>query len=435
MANEKEKNMLQERLNQVEKWCGMINAPAWLFDELKLPRVNQMKIRPIINGQKKPLPLWRVHHINPHLTGMRPYKGGMRFHPDVTQELLQVLAMDMTFKNVLAGLPFGGAKGGIPIDPEQYTELELRDITEKMAEELLKKEFLHPDKDVPGPDMGTNSRTMYWMLAKVSDLASKFGIPNIAASVTGKPLEEDGMPGREEATARGGLIALQQYIELSGIFSNKPTLAIQGFGNVGGNMARLAVTQEFNYPVVAVSDKRGGLYAPQGLDVPAVLNWVEEHHTVKGFPSADAISNEELLLLPADVLVPAALENQITARNAPRLQARFVAELANEAITPDAYDILADRNIPALPGIAANAGGVIVSFLEWSRNRGERWHEVNSDLLEKYAEEELGKIMRNVITKLYQRSRQDSRSLYETAHIMALEKLRKKLKTKHGYAG
>ena len=426
--------ILQDRLKALAAWCALIHAPDWLYDELVSPaEIYQFKIRPVINGKKTVLPVWRVHHNNPYPAGAHPYKGGIRFHPAVTPEILQVLAMDMTEKCALADLPFGGAKGGIPIDPAQYTTADLRDITEKMAVEFLKNNCLDPNVDVPGPDMGTNAETMFWMFTTAAEWNGNNRIADVGAVVTGKAIEDGGVPGREEATARGGLLALKEYMRLSGIFPKKPTLAIQGFGNVGGNMARLAYAEEFGFPVIAVSDKQGGIYAKDGLDMPAVFSWVAERHTLKGFPSADAILNDDLLLLDADVLAPAAMENQITAENAPRIQAKFVLELANEAITPDAYAVLKDRNIPALPGIAANAGGVAVSFLEWARNRGQRWHAVDLPAMGQLIETELKNIMENMIQQLYQRSQLDSRTLQETAHVMALEKLQKKLKRKHGY--
>src|SRR3989344_2157029 len=334
LSIKKENLMLEENTKRLLRWCEMIHAPAWFFEELKLPKhVYQMKIRPTIKGKKVAMPAWRVHDVNPHPKGSRPYKGGLRFHPGVTQELLQVLARDMTYKCAWANIPFGGAKGGIPIDPAEYTQQELRDITEQFTVELANNNCLHAYKDVPGPDMGVNEDVIYWMVNKAGDIDT--GSPPYQ-SITGKPVDEGGLPGREEATARGGLVVLDEYLRVSSLFSQKPAIAIQGFGNVGENLARLAATPEFSYPVVAVSDKHGGLYAEQGLDVSAVRAWVKEHHALAGYPHASAISNEELLLLPVDVLAPAALENQITDTNASRIQAKLVMELANEAITPAA---------------------------------------------------------------------------------------------------
>jgi len=424
--------MLEENTKRLLRWCEMIHAPVWFFEELKLPKnVYQMKIRPTVGGEKVSIPAWRVHDVNPHPKGSYPYKGGLRFHPGVTQELLQVLARDMTYKCAWVNIPFGGAKGGIPIDPSQCTERELRDITEQFTVELAKNNCLHAHKDVPGPDMGVNERVMYWMLNKAGDI--DVGPPPYQA-LTGKPVENGGLPGREEATARGGLDALEKYLSLTQIFSQKPTLAIQGFGNVGENLARLASSAEYGgYPILAVSDKNGGLYAENGLDISAVRAWMTEHRTIVGYPHAKAVSNEELLLLPVDILVPAALENQITDKNASQIQAKLVVELANEAVTPAAYDILADRNIPVLPGIVMNPGGVVGSFLEWSRNLGMVPHKVDMEHIYEETKRELRAIMQAPMTKLYERSKAEGRSLDDTAHVIVFEMLLEKLRKRHGY--
>ena len=426
----KENLMLQENTKRLLRWCEMIHAPTWFFEELKLPKnVYQMKIRPTLKGIKTPMPAWRVHDVNPHPKGSYPYKGGLRFHPNVTQELLQVLARDMTYKCAWVNIPFAGAKGGVPIDPQQCTEAELRDVAEQFTVELANNNCLHAYKDVPGPDMGVNEKIIYWMLNKAGDID---GSPPYQA-LTGKPVEYGGLPGREEATARGGLVVLEEYLRISGMFSKKPTLAIQGFGNVGENLARLAATTEFSYPVVAVSDKNGGIYAEEGLDVPAVRTWVKEHGALAGYPKASAITNEDLLLLPADVLIPAALENQITDKNASQIQAKFVMELANEAITPAAYDILAGRGIFALPGIVANPGGVVGSFLEWSRNLGSMAHKVNNADIYEDTKQELRAIMQAPIAKLYERSKAENHSLDDMAHMIVFEILLEKLRMRHGY--
>ena len=427
----KENLMLEENTKRLLRWCEMIHAPVWFFEELKLPKhVYQMKIRPTIKGQKVSMPAWRVHDVNPHPKGSYPYKGGLRFHPGVTQELLQGLARDMTYKCAWVHIPFGGAKGGVPVDPSECTEAELRDITEQFTVELANNNCLHAHKDVPGPDMGVNEKVMYWMLNKAGDIDT--GSPPYQA-LTGKPVEHGGLPGREEATARGGLDALEKYLAITQMFSQKPTLAIQGFGNVGENLARLAYSEEYGYTVVAVSDKNSGLYAENGLDIPAVRAWFSQNRTLAGYSQATVISNEDLLLLPVDVLAPAALENQITKENASRIQAKLVVELANEAVTPAAYDILADRGIPALPGIVMNPGGVVGSFLEWSRNLGAMAHNVQIEQIYEATKRELRAIMQAPIAKLCERSRADGRSLDDTAHVIVFELLCEKLQKRHGY--
>src|SRR3989338_231627 len=288
--------MLQkEKLDRLAWICRYINAPDWLFEELSKPKdIFNFRIRPIINGKKNnSIRVIRVEHCNPHQTGARPFKGGIRFHPGVTVELLEALAFDMTKKCALADLPFGGAKGGIAIDPAEYSELELRDIVEKMTGGLLTRGALGADIDVPGPDVGTNSKTMFWMYNKVAEKNRDKNIPNVAAVVTGKPIEYDGCPGREDATAKGGLIALEEFLKLAGNLNgtirtnNRPRLVIQGFGNVGANFARLLPSSHFS--VIGISDKNIGLSSPTVLDFESINKWYTERGSFKGYPNATEI--------------------------------------------------------------------------------------------------------------------------------------------------
>lgn len=429
--------MRKDRLERLEWVCKYINAPDWLFDELKEPKETSAKFRILttINGKLKRIRVIRIHYCNPHSTGARPYKGGIRFHPDVTEELLEALAFDMTKKCALADLPFGGAKGGAPIDPTQLSESELRTITEKMTEGLLVRRALGPDIDVPGPDVGTNSKTMFWMYNKVAEMNRDRNIPNVAAVVTGKPIEYDGCPGREDATARGGLIVLEEFLKLSQdvrkTLSLKPKIVVQGFGNVGANLAKLMPQSQFS--LIAISDKNSGLYSPRGLNFEDLSKWHRDRGTFKGFPEAEEISNKDMLLLDCDILVPAAIEDQITQNNAGDLKSKLILELANEAITTESYQILKKRAVPVIPGIVANTGGVVASFIEWSRNRGQRWHRVDLDEIQAKVEQELDEIMREIIRKVYQKSGGSGLSYDEAADILAIETLRDQLKTKHGY--
>lgn len=429
--------ILLKKVEEFERIGSLINAPDWLHDEMITPkRVLKMGIRANVGGKPTLLTAIRVHHRNPHPTGARPYKGGIRFHPAVTEELLTVLAMDMTEKCALAGLPFGGAKGGIAFDPTQCTESELRNITEQMVMEMLKDNIPHPDIDVPGPDVGTNPTVMYWMYIKIAEMNHFRNIPNATAVVTGKPIENDGIPGREDATSHGLLIQLKEFIRLAKpIFSNpeRPSMVIQGFGNVGFNIARLAEETQFNFKVQAVSDRNTGIYNPKGLAISEVKKWYDTHGGLKGFPNADAVTNEELLELETDILIPAAIENQITKENAGNINAVVISEAANESITPEAYEILHARGIPTIPGIAANVGGVVVSYFEWRRNRGDRKHRVDLDEEKAWVFSELTKIMHSVIQNVWTKSRELSCSLSDAAHILALEIIRDQLRKKHGY--
>ncbi len=428
--------MFNEKLDRLWWVCKYINAPDWLFEELKEPKDKfSFRIRSTVNGKKKIFRVVRIQYCNPHPTGARPFKGGIRFHPGVTEELLEALAFDMVKKCALADLPFGGAKGGIAIDPSQYSELELRDITERMTEGLLTRHAIGPDIDVPGPDVGTSSKTMFWMYNKVAEMNRYMNIPNVAAVVTGKPIEYDGCPGREDATARGGLIVLEEFLKLSrnmnNVFEAKPRLAIQGFGNVGLNFAKLIPISQFD--IVAISDKNSGLYLPRGLNFEEINKWYLEHGSFKGFSGAEEISNEKLLLSNCDILVPAAIEDQITQGNSDNIKAKLVLELANEAVTTEGYKILKKKNIHVIPGIVANTGGVVASFIEWSRNRGARPHKVDLDKIQREVESELNKIMRGLIRKTYERSMESGLTTDEAADVLAIETLRDQLKIKHGY--
>ncbi|MEK7560081.1 MAG: Glu/Leu/Phe/Val dehydrogenase [Patescibacteria group bacterium] len=428
--------MLKEKIAQIGKICNSLGTSEEIFLELTTPRVFKEKIRPIIKGKKSLIyPVWRVWHCNPYSTGADPHKGGFRYHPNVTEELMIVLAMGMTEKCAIADVEFGGAKGGIAINPADYTKTELRSITEETAKVFLKRGILHPDRDSFGPDVGTNSETMYWMYNKVADENDKYQLPNVTAVVTGKPVEHHGCPGRENATARGGLIVLKELIKISHCLPEKgATLAIQGFGNVGAHTAFLAsdLTQ-FNFKVVAVSDVTSGIFNKNGLDFTSISTWHEKHKTFRGYKNAEEISNEDLLLLPVDVLIPAAIENQITSKNAEKIRAIVVEELANEGVTQEAHNILHRRGIPVIPGVAANSGGVVMSFEEWAINRGPRWHEVDLPKIYDSIEQKFAEIMRRVIIKVFEKSQKENWSLSDTAHFLAIEAVYKKLKQKHGY--
>ena len=432
----KDETLPKDKLDRLDWVCRYINAPDWLFEELKGPKDSfKFKIRQTINGKMEKFQVIRVQYCNPYITGVNPFKGGLRYHPDVSEELLVTLAFDMTKKCALNELRFGGAKGGIAIDPAQYPN-HLRGITEEMTRGLLKRCVIGPDIDVMGPDVGTNSETMFWICAKVGDLNRDNSIPNVPAIVTGKALEDYGCPGREDATAKGGLIVLEEFLKLSSdsiddLFKAKPRLAIQGFGNVGFNFTKLVPTSHFD--IVAISDKNGGLYSAHGLDFEEINKWYLEHGSFKGFRGAGEISNEQLILCNCDILVPAAIEDQIRQDNADAIKAKIVLELANQAITDDGYRILKNRNIPAIPGIVANSGGVVVSFMEWSRNRGTRPHKVDLGRIYGEVESELYMIMQDLIRKTYKKSMESRLTMDETADVLAIETLRDQLKKKHGY--
>jgi len=292
-----------------------------------------------------------------HTLTMGPTKGGLRYAPDLSLDQCAALAMWMTWKCALLGLPYGGAKGGVACDPRALSASELERVTRRYAAELAP--IAGPDADIPAPDMGTGEREMAWFYDTCSQVAGHA----VPASVTGKPVALGGTPGRREATGVGVVFALEAALERLGRPLAEQRVAIQGFGNVGAvTAAELAAR---GARIVGLSDVGGAIADPVGLDVEAVARWSRAHGSVAGFCQAEAIERDALLELPCDVLIPAALEHQITEANAPRLRCRLVVEAANGPTTPAADEILAERGIPVLPDVLASGGGVTVSYFEW----------------------------------------------------------------------
>jgi glutamate dehydrogenase (NAD(P)+) len=302
---------------------------------------------------------------------------GFRYHPNVTFDEVRALAMWMTWKCALMGLPFGGAKGGVVVDPKALSPRELERMTRRYTSEIVNE--IGPEKDIPAPDVGTDAQTMAWIF----DTYSMNQGHSVLGVVTGKPLAIGGSLGREEATARGALYCIQQAVGRLGRSFDELTVAVQGFGKVGSRLARLAA--EEGGTVVAISDSATGLHDPAGIDVPSAIAWKAEHGTLAGFRGATEISNEELLLLDCDVLAPCALEQVITGENAERVRARIVCEGANGPVTPAADTILEEKGVLILPDVLANAGGVVVSYFEWVQGLQEYFwteDEVNARLYE-----------------------------------------------------
>jgi glutamate dehydrogenase (NAD(P)+) len=305
------------------------------------------------NGDVQMFTGYRVqHNINPG-----PAKGGIRFSPDVSLDEVRALAMWMTWKCAVVGIPFGGAKGGVICDPHVMSSPELERLTRRYATEI--SIIIGPNSDIPAPDMNTNPQIMGWIMDTFS-MHQGYSVP---AVITGKPLAIGGSEGRLEATARGVMFTTREAMRDLNMIPEKSSVVVQGFGNVGSITARLL--HEMGCKVVAVSDVSGGIYNPKGLDIPQALRYSREKGSLKGFPEAEALSNKQLLELPCDILVPAALENQLTAQNAPLIQAKLIIEAANGPTTNEADTILNERGIVVVPDILANAGGVTVSYFEW----------------------------------------------------------------------
>lgn len=304
-----------------------------------------------------------------------PAKGGLRYHPDVTLDEIQALAAWMTWKCAVVGIPYGGGKGGIRVDPSKLSVRELERLTRRYTAELL--DIIGPEKDIPAPDVNTGPAVMAWMM----DTYSMHARITETASVTGKPLALGGSLGRAEATGRGVLITVLEACRHLGLSPSGARAAVQGAGNVGFTAARLLA--DAGVRIVALSDVSGGIYSEKGLDLKKVADWQVKNRLLSGYPGARACTQEELLTCPCDILVPAALENQITPEVARKIRARLVAEGANGPTLPEADAVLARRGIFVIPDILCNAGGVTVSYFEWVQNRmGYYWteEEVNSRL-------------------------------------------------------
>lgn len=292
-----------------------------------------------------------------HNAGPGPTKGGFRYHQSVHLNEVKALAMWMTWKCAVVGLPFGGAKGGVRVNPKLLSQNELQNLTRRYTTEISM--MIGPNKDIPAPDVNTNAQIMAWMMDTYS-MNMGYSVPGV---VTGKPIVLGGSEGRVEATGRGTVYAIEEAARIRGIDLSQTRTVVQGFGNAGSVAARMMA--EVGSRVVAVSDSRGGIYNPAGLDLAAVAAHKKRTGSVVGFREAQDITNEELLVLPCDILIPAAMEGQITAANAPLIQASMVVEAANGPTSPEADVILYDRGVFVIPDILANAGGVTVSYFEW----------------------------------------------------------------------
>ena len=323
------------------------------------------------NGQTKVFTGFRVQHN----VSRGPAKGGLRYHPNVTLDEVKALAAWMTWKTATVNLPYGGAKGGIICDPKRMSKSELERMTRRYAAEI--QPIIGPEVDIPAPDVYTDSQTMAWIMDTYA-MTVGHAAPGV---VTGKPVSIGGSEGRTDATGRGVLYVVEEACKVKKINLRGATVAIQGFGNVGSAVARLFAEKKAK--IVAISDSRGGVHNPRGIDPLRALRYKERSGTVVGMPGASRISNDELLALKCDVLVPAALENVITLHNADQIKAKIVAEAGNGPTTPHADEILSRKGVFVVPDSLANAGGVTVSYFEWTQDlQGFFWQlqEVNSKL-------------------------------------------------------
>ncbi len=344
-----------------------------------------------------------------HNLGRGPAKGGIRYHQDVTLDEVKALAMWMTWKCAVVGIPYGGGKGGVIVDPKKLSMKELEALTRRFTTEI--EVLIGPERDIPAPDVNTNAQVMAWMMDTYS-MHQGYTVPGV---VTGKPISLGGSEGRNEATARGTVFCIIDAARHLGIDLRGATVAIQGFGNAGSIAARLIANEGAR--VVAVSDSTGGIHKPAGLDIAKVNSWKKEHGTVQGFPGAADISNAQILEVDCDILIPAALENQITNRNADRIRARVIAEAANGPTTPDADEELARRGVFMIPDILCNAGGVTVSYFEWVQD-------LNRD---HWSEEVVNEKLRGIMTRSFAEtltiSKREQCDMRTAAYLLAVQRV------------
>lgn len=353
-----------------------------------------------------------------HNRARGPYKGGIRYHSNVTRDEVIALSTLMSLKTAVAGIPFGGGKGGVIVDPKTLSEAELERLSRAYMRAIAP--YIGTDVDVPAPDVNTTPKIMGWMLDEYQSITGQ----SCPAVITGKPVNSGGSLGRSEATGRGGVIVLMDVARRLGKKPEEMTVAVQGFGNVGYHFAKLA--QEKGFKIVAVSDSQGGVYVPDGMSVDKTLSCKKEKGAVAGCYCKGSvcdvrygkpITNEALLELPVDVLVPSALENVVTAQNAPKIRASLIVEMANGPITEDAYPILDKQKKIIIPDVLANAGGVVVSYFEWVQGKAGYWwteEEVNS---------RLSAILTASTAEIWENAQREKVSLKEAAFMVGLHRI------------
>jgi len=407
-------NAFDEAQKQLERALAVLPVTEHLRKRLLQPEREVVVSIPVEmdDGSMQMFGGYRVQYSS--LRG--PYKGGIRYHPDADIEEVKALAFWMTFKCAVTNIPMGGGKGGITVDPRVLSKTELERMSRGWVQALYP--VLGPERDVPAPDVNTTPEIMSWMADEYQTLTGD----TRNATFTGKPVGKGGSEGRGVATGMGGFYvfeALRDGLKLS----ESVSVVIQGMGNVGGNAAK--IFRAHGHTILAMSDSKGGMYYAGGLDPEAVERYKKEKGTLKGFPNAKQISNEKLLELECDILIPAALENQITKKNAKNIKAKVILELANGPTSTDADDILFKKGIAVVPDILANSGGVVVSTYEWEQNlKSEHWSE--KDVLDK-----LRILLKTESKNVWERSKKLKTDLRRAAFALALERLEAALKLKH----
>jgi glutamate dehydrogenase (NAD(P)+) len=401
------RNPFDDVLEQIERAADVLHPDPDAIAPLRHPKRQVIVSVPVMmdDGHLRVFEGFRVLYDN----SRGPGKGGIRYHPDVNLDDCKALAAWMAWKCAIVDIPFGGAKGGVACDPLKMSDGELERVTRRYISEIF--DLIGPTVDIPAPDVGTSPRVMAWVMDTFS-MKKGYVEPGV---VTGKPIPLGGSTGRLEATGRGLLFVTRETLKRVGRELPESTVAIQGFGNVGSNAARLL--HAAGARVVAVSDVSGAIYDARGLDIPRVLAYYRETGQVSGFPGTKLVDNQELLRLPVDVLLPAAMESQITAENASEIHARIIVEGANGPTTPQADEILMQRGTLVVPDILANAGGVVVSYFEWVQDRyGYFWKE--AEVIERLEEKMVAAF--DAVWSTRDRFEVDART---AAYILAVERI------------
>lgn len=411
-------NPFESMMRRFDVAAELLELERGVYEYLKTPVKQIIVSIPIQmdNGEIEVFEGYRVIHND----ALGPSKGGLRYTPDITLDEIKALAAWMTWKCSIANIPFGGAKGGVKCDPNKLTLVELEKITRRFTANML--DVFGPDRDIPAPDMNTNEQVMAWVM----DTYSMHVRRTENAVVTGKPLIIGGSLGRREATGRGVMVSTFAAMARLGLNAKQTTCAVQGFGNVGSVSGKLLSEQGLK--VVAVSDISGAYYNKKGIDINRAIEWAEKHRTIEGSEIGDPLTNEELLELNVDILVPAAKEDQITAHNAPKIKAKIIVEGANGPTSAKADPILDDKGIMVVPDILANSGGVTVSYFEWVQDRqGYFW---TLDRVNRRLE----RMMHDAFNNVFQTAEKYKVSMRVGAYILAIDKVAKTLKLRGIYA-
>ena len=400
-------NLYQSTLQEFDKALGYLHLKTGVAAYLRSTKRELTVNFPVEmdDGSVRLFTGYRVHHN----TALGPTKGGIRYHPSVTLDEVRALAMRMTWKCAVVGLPYGGAKGGVICDPKTLSVRELENLTRRYATEI--EILMNPQGDIPAPDMGTGEREMAWIMDTYS-MHHGYSVP---AVVTGKPLAVGGSLGRAEATGRGVVVTTLEALKQINIPVAGARVVVQGFGKVGAPAAYLI--EEHGAKVIAVSDEGGGVYSAHGLNTRDLLAYAKTQGTVVGYPGTELISNADLFALPCEILMPCALASQITAANASRVQAKIIAEGANGPLTPEADEILLERGVFIIPDILCNAGGVTVSYFEWVQDLQSFF----------WGEEEINERLRQILVRSFQHvlhmAQEKQVDLRTAAQILAIQRV------------